>query len=820
MGNVNTEKSMTFRISSGLKDIIGRDLITDDYVAVFELVKNSYDAKAKNVIITFDDNSIIIADNGIGMTKKEIIDKWLFVAYSEKKSGDSEKTLITNKNTKKTNSKRYFAGAKGIGRFSSDRLGKFLTLTTKTSKSIICEKIDVNWGKFEKDQKQEFINIPVSHSNTTFRKQFPYNSTHGTILEIKLINNLWDREKLKGLKHSLEKLINPFSGINDFSIEIDCKRELENDKKEEIPREKINGLIKNTIIDILKIKTTQIDTEIRNGYIFTTIIDRGVKIYKIKERNTMFPLLENLNINIYYLNRKAKYNFTSIMRIEPINYGSIFLFKNGFRVYPFGEKGDDSWKLDNRAQQRHSSYLGTRDLFGKVELITNNNNEFKEVSSRDGGLVETVGAEQLMGAFTKAHRRLERYVSGVLWGKDFIRLKFFENDEIAQTHRDILLENDKDNEDITTIKNNIGSKIDYVLLIKNLVKDKNIKIEYYNKELLDIVSNRQDEIKPRFIKDLEAIAEKTNDSNLKNKILIAEQEILKLNREREKKEKELERERKRREKAEHEAKNAKQAKDAAEKYAKEQEQARKRAETGKEEAENELKQKTKQYLFLQSIQTLDENRIINYHHEIGVQADIIKKLLNRMTGLIADKDYDVEIIQQAIEKMGMATNKIISIAHFATKANFDSSTEIITADIVSYIEEYIESVKSYFDDLKISFNNNTNIELTKRFLPIEVSVLLDNMFNNSIKARAKNFSITVNDESDTHISFVFLDDGKGLDKTIINPAKIFEKGYTTTEGSGLGLYHVYDIVTNRLKGEIDVIRTGQKGFGLKVVLKK
>jgi signal transduction histidine kinase len=743
----------------------------------------------------------------------------LFVAYSAKKTEIPE-SKSDKKRQNNIKQKRYYAGAKGIGRFSSDRLGKSLVLTTRTNGSNICEKIDVDWNKFEKNQKQEFISIPVSHSTVQFIKQFPHNSTHGTILEIKQLNSAWNRSKLQGLKHSLEKLINPFSGFNDFSIEIICNREFENDKNEKIERDKINGVIKNTIIDILKLKTTEIETEIRNDTIFTSIIDRGEVIYKIKERNTLFALLINLKINIYYLNRKAKLNFTNKMGIEPINYGSIFLFKNGFRVYPFGEKGDDSWGLDNRAQQRHSSYLGTRDLFGKVELITDNNEEFKEVSSRDGGLVETKGSEQLLNVFNKTHRRLERYVSGVLWGKDFIRLKYFANDEIAQENRESLLENDKENEDISTIKNSLGSKIDYIQLVKNLIRDKNIKVDYYNKELLDIISNRQNEIKPKFIKDLEAIAEKTNDHVLKDKIFKAEQEIQRLKEENERKENELEKERKRREKAEQTAKDAKKAQDAAERYAKEQEQKRKDAESGKEKAEDELKQKTKQNLFLQSIQTLDERRIINYHHEIGVQADIIKKRLDRITKNIQDDTYEIDNIRQSIETIALATNKILSISHFATKANFNSSVNNITVDIVSYIEQYIESVKSYFSDLKkITFFNNDNIELFKRFRPIEVSVLLDNLFNNSIKARAKNFVINVINERQGQISLVFSDDGNGLDKNIQSPEIVFEKGFTTTNGSGLGLYHVYSIVKDSLKGEIEVIKSNAKGFGIKVVLK-
>lgn len=39
------------------------------------------------------------------------------------------------------------------------------------------------------------------------------------------------------------------------------------------------------------------------------------------------------------------------MGVEPVNYGSIFLFRNGFRIMPFGAPSDDSWSLDYRAQQ-------------------------------------------------------------------------------------------------------------------------------------------------------------------------------------------------------------------------------------------------------------------------------------------------------------------------------------------------------------------------------------------------------------------------------------------------------------------------------------
>lgn len=83
-------EKLHFKVSTGLKSIIGKELINDKFIAIFELVKNSYDAGAKCVVIEFENiysnnATISISDNGKGMSKKEIIDKWLFVAYSEKK---------------------------------------------------------------------------------------------------------------------------------------------------------------------------------------------------------------------------------------------------------------------------------------------------------------------------------------------------------------------------------------------------------------------------------------------------------------------------------------------------------------------------------------------------------------------------------------------------------------------------------------------------------------------------------------------------------------------------------------------------------------
>ena len=223
------KKEMQFKISSALKDIIGRDLINDDFIAIFELVKNSYDAYATKVKISFNDiysdkSKIIIEDNGKGMNYDDLENKWLFVAYSAKKDGSENKDLNFRN---KIQVQRSFAGAKGIGRFSCDRLGKNLYIeTTKNEEDNKTESLYVDWGNFENDLKEEFININVIHETLPDIKKI------GTKLEIMDLRSSWDREKLLKLKDALAKLINPnIDSFDDtFEIILDVKDELLKDK--------------------------------------------------------------------------------------------------------------------------------------------------------------------------------------------------------------------------------------------------------------------------------------------------------------------------------------------------------------------------------------------------------------------------------------------------------------------------------------------------------------------------------------------------------------------------------------------------------------
>ena len=844
-------EQLQFKISSALKDLVGKELIINDNVAIFELVKNAYDAYATKVEIEFLDDKIIISDNGKGMTFTDLRDKWLFVGFSAKKDG-SEDEIDDKQKSYRDKIKRHYAGAKGIGRFSCDRLGKELILKTKSAKSNELETIHVRWTDFETDQYVKFEQINIGHeSSSNDSTLFPDNKQYGTILEISHLNDEklpWTRKRLLELKHSLEKLINPFAETNDFSIEIICPREQKEDneciEKGKHHREIVNGVLTNSITQILNLKTTQIDVKLLNSHIYTTLSDRGVEMYRIREKNTDFALLSDVSINLYYLNRYAKASFTRLMGVEPVNYGSVFLFRNGFRIMPFGNTGDDSWGVDYRAQQGRKRFLGTRDLFGRVEVITDNINELKEVSSRDGGLIETQTSSQLFQLFTVTHRRLERYVSGVLWGGSFVQKEYFKDENEALEQRRELQDADKeyDTPDYI-IHSSLGSKIDFIQLIKTLTRDKNVEVISYNKELANLLANLSEveQIKPQFISDLEKIAETTNDDVLLANVKDVKKYVLELRKEKEESEKQAAEAEKQRQEAERKAQEAErkraaeaeakriaqlQAKEAELKRREEEikrqeaEQKQKEEAAKREQAEKELNQKKKQNLFLQSVENLDKDRIIRYHHDIRLNAHTIQNSLDTLIRQLKT-NTDKETMSRAIERIARANKKIMSISMFASKANFNVEGEILQADMVAFVNQYITSVlPDYYEDVKFSCVTN-GCQKEMRFRPLEVNLIIDNLLSNSIKAGAKHFDVVFAQLADNHISMQISDDGKGLDETISDYASIFEKGVTTTNGSGLGLYNIRQFVEKEMHGTIcidDNYHSNYKNKGLKLII--
>lgn len=775
--------NVTFKISSALKNIIGKELITDDFIAVYELVKNAFDANAREVEIIFeglksDNPRIIIKDNGDGMNDDDLKNKWLFVAYSAKKLEQDYRDKIK--------SNRIYAGAKGIGRFSCDRLGTKLKLTTKNKKEDKWHVLDVDWSDFEKDAEVEFHTINAQKTQT---KNPPIPKLqHGTVLEISdLRNRDWDRNKLLKLRQSLERLINPHqeNDVARFAVVLTVPDELGEDQrlKDEKPTEPwniVNGPVRNFLFEALELKTTQIQLEIdRDGeLLLTKLNDRGTLVYELMEHNPFKDILFDIQISLFHLNRSAKIAFTKRMGLPPVRYGSVFLYKNGFRIHPFGDVGDDSLGIDRRRGQGVFRYLGTRDLSGRIE-INGRNVEFQETSSRDGGLIKNKNFEALKELFFDyALKRLENFVINLA--------RFGSQGEFPE-----LVDPDSAEQRQKTFD-----------LIVKLTQSQDVVDIRYNKDVLNILENKSTESVTSLLKNLERIVSEQGSNELDKEIRRAKKQVAILAKAREEAEAETAKERIRAEKAEEKVREADVKIQEAEEIAK--------------QAQESVKGISTQNIFLKSVLSKDLQHVLELHHTIGQDARTIEQFSANLLSSLRDetKSLKRETIQAVLERISYAAKKISTVSRFATKANFRADAEEITDDLISYIREYLLNVYDgfvldpYQNRIEIEFISSPKEKFETEFTPINVSIVLDNLISNSRKHKSKTITVSVVETLGDVLVISFKDDGKGVSQKSV--PFLFQIGFTTTDGSGLGLSHAKEVM-EEMNGEIAYNQESEDG---------
>lgn len=757
---------LQFKISSALKNIIGSDLISDDFIAVFELVKNSYDAHATKVEITFENiyshnAKIIIKDNGKGMNYDDLINKWLFVAYSAKKEGTEEDSYDYRDKIK---IKRAYAGAKGIGRFSCDRLGGELYLeTVKDEENPKVETLLTEWDKFEGNLKEEFVNISVIHE--TIPKS-NYDLKHGTVLEISNLKSDWNKDKFLELKNSLAKLINPNTQIegDEFKIELIIPDESENDSKESNYHSIVNGEIQNLIFETLDIKTTKIVSHIsesNKNQIETSLFEGGKLVYKIIEKNT-FSSLHNLDAVIYYMNQSAKSTFTRRMGTEPVNYGHIYVYKNNLRIYPYGEKGEDPFKMDNRKAQGYKRYIGTRETLGYIS-INEPNEELRETSSRGDGLIKSKPYFELVEWFYDNIKRIEKFIIDIVdWGNDISNKDFIQLD-------------------------NQNKQLAINSLITNLTKSKNLISFEVAPEIFEIIDKKQEKSTKNTLTKIKKQLE--SDDYDKDAIVDSISKI----------EKNLDDLKKSTEEA---------TEEAFDKLIK------------NEELETNLETEKKKGAFQGSLIGTDKERIVGLQHQIYHSSSRVSRNLKLLIKHLGPDNID-DKTQKYIKTISLEASKINSIANFVTKANFNLKASEVKMDLVDFIKDYINELYLLEDkviDTKMSIliSGLENKEFVKEFRPLEITTIIDNIISNAEKAEANSLKINFAEQKN-NLVISFEDDGKGIPEK--NLVKIYDLGFTTTNGSGIGFFQVNDIVKNSLKGDIDIESKIKEGTTIKITIK-
>jgi len=443
------------------------------------------------------------------------------------------------------------------------------------------------------------------------------------------------------------------------------------------------------------------------------------------------------------------------MGIPPVQFGSIFLYKNGFRIAPYGDYGVDYFGIDSRHTQALFRTLGLRDLIGRIEIIGDRNNNFTEITNRNGGLVKNAFYNSMEKCFIKnCLSKLEDYVTSVQWTS----------------------KEDKDLEDLSALEN-IKAKSALLHLISDEIEDDQTELLDADKKNLNIRTQELlKEASDRDINALKKIAKKLGDNHFLNETKLTESDH----------QRELE----------------------LQKRLKIEEEARKKAEEDQKRLAEQLEDEKKKNTFLLATsKTLDREALGLYHH-IHHETPKIDGELNMLINKISNDEINKKEILIRLYKIKLYTNKIFTIGKLITRSNFNEQTKKQKLNLTEYIAQYMGAYKdiNLNTELSITVINIATPFITK-VSAIEISIIFDNLIHNSFKANAKKVIVQIENIKEKLI-VTFADDGKGMLKRFKdNPEIIFDLGITSTEGSGIGLFTVRDLLT-KMKSSVEYIGDG------------
>jgi signal transduction histidine kinase len=197
--------------------------------------------------------------------------------------------------------------------------------------------------------------------------------------------------------------------------------------------------------------------------------------------------------------------------------------------------------------------------------------------------------------------------------------------------------------------------------------------------------------------------------------------------------------------------------------------------------------------------------------------DIAQQIENLLSDTAGKKMVPREQMLKAIEQMAFLNRKVLAVTRFAARANFKLDSEKIETDLAGFLADYIEQIARVSGGARLRIQvENEHPGLKLRFNPIDASIIVDNLISNAKRAKASSIKFELSPLDRSGLLMRVSDNGKGITAGT-NRDRIFEMGYTTTQGSGLGLYHVRQVL-GEMGGSIE-LGDSPAGMGASFLIK-
>jgi signal transduction histidine kinase len=345
------------RFSTAVLRLLGEELNPSPDQGILELIKNSYDADAKRCTVELKGvhikgGSIILKDDGIGMTPEEIRNGWLIV-------GDSMKSRRET-----SPSGRLLVGSKGLGRLGALRLGRKVELTTRPkSEPGVQYRMEIDWAAFEQARVVEDVELAVT------REDAPMGTSHGTEITISQLPSPWRETDIKRLARAVLLLRDPFAKERGFQAVLKAEEftALETLAKEGYFSECDYHLV------------AKIDSQ---GCATAEVLAAGKKKLFVgkhddiaDKKNAPAYLIPSLTFELWEFNLSKKgfalaNNQTTLQALKDWLklFGGVRLYHRGVRVMPYGEQKNDWLDMNLRRSQHQELRPSTNNSAGCIRI--------------------------------------------------------------------------------------------------------------------------------------------------------------------------------------------------------------------------------------------------------------------------------------------------------------------------------------------------------------------------------------------------------------------------------------------------------------------
>lgn len=442
----NKPPGSALRPRARLLRTLGQELISNEVVAVIELVKNSYDADATRVMIRFigplepGKGQIEVIDNGCGMELRTVLSVWMEPATPSKR-GELRRS---NK------FKRRYLGEKGIGRFASSRLADELEVVSRTEGRAKEVYAFFDWRQFDDEERyldqvlilwEERAPAEIRPGGTIEnlwknQKKLPpaKDLGYGTILRMTGLKQKWEAKHFENLRRGLARMISPKASNNEngkFDVELDLPLEFAEFSSEVEPPTilkhphyvvkgsvKPNGAFKFTykvlaegIEEVfkgrfLRVKDARGRFEFRSREDAQDVVDHGPSEMRPIECGAL-----ELELRIWDRDELGNVVQKTHSTIQDIRrdldaVAGVNVYRDNFRVLPYGEPNDDWLRLDIRRVQNPTLRLSNNQIYGVVHISADTNPQLRDQSNREG-LDENQALVDLREMMTEVLSRLE-----------------------------------------------------------------------------------------------------------------------------------------------------------------------------------------------------------------------------------------------------------------------------------------------------------------------------------------------------------------------------------------------------------------------------